>query len=439
MKKLLLFIASGALICALNVQSGGLPDKLRVLSVDLENALIETPGVPGGEVAQELRTLLEKADPDVICLQGTTDWESCERICKLKPGFRVLTCSAFPARAENAAAPQVAILARERAIISWVEEIADGSGFAFAVLQTGTRKLGVFSFQAPKGATGTSVPATERLLAEIRKLQKFPQNRPDSFLIAGAPILKSSAVIDGGLQTIGPDPQGIVAPGRAEFWTLNAGFIARPRAVAIKGVRAPALACDFDAGSSFSSKFAYQTPLLFAGETPAMLQAVVTPPASPAANTRSLVWPVSVSISLLVIVLLLLFRRAPRPAGMQLVPVNPSSEGALITNPMQQEAIRSNLLTWVKSLFVQRLLSQRRQMLTDEAEATRRTLAIEEKLSNLQSTLQSRISAYELRIEKLEVELAAAAVENRDLIRSQIDLLKEKVARAKEEAGFRRN
>jgi hypothetical protein len=438
MKKLLLFIASGALICALNVQSGGLPDKLRVLSVDLENALIQTPGVPGGEVAQELRTLLEKADPDVICLQGTTDWETCDRICKLKPGFRVLTCSAFPGKSENEAAPQVAILARERAIISWVEEIADGSGFAFGVLQTGTRKLGIFSAQAPKSATGPSTPATERLLAEIRKLQKFPQNRPDSYLIAGAPMVKSSAVIDAGLQTIEADPQGIVAPGRAEFWTMNAGFIARPRAVAIKGVRAPGLICDFDAGSSFSSKFAYQTPLLFAGETPAMLQAVVTPPAAPAANTRPLIWPVSISVSLFLVLVLFLFRRRPQPAGMQLMPLN-SPEGAVIANPMQQEAMRSNLLTWVKSLFVQRLLTQRHRLLTDEAEATRRTLAIEEKLSNLQSTLQSRISAYELRIEKLEVELAAAAVENRDLIRSQIDLLKEKVARAKEEAGFRRN
>ena len=51
----------------------------------------------------------------------------------------------------------VAILARERAIISWVEEVTDGSGFAFGVLQTGTRKLGVFSSQAPKGATGASM------------------------------------------------------------------------------------------------------------------------------------------------------------------------------------------------------------------------------------------------------------------------------------------
>ena len=430
------FVALVALVASfagLNVYSGGLPERLRVLSVDLENALIETPGTPGGEAAQELRTLLEKADPDVVCLQGVTDWETCDRICKLKPGLRVLTCSAF--EKGGTVVPQVAILARDRAVISWVEETSDGGAFAFAVMQAGARKLGVFSLQTPKQAASQSV--TDRVLAEIRKVQKFPQNRPDSFLIAGAPLAKSSAVIDAGLQTINPDPQGIVAPGRSEFWAVNAGFIARPRAVTIKGVRAPALVCDFDSASSFSSKFAYQTPLLFAGETPAMLQAVVTPPAAPAANTRSLIWPVSISVSLFLVLVLFLFRTRPQPVGMQLVPLN-SPDGVSVANPMQQDAMRSNLLAWVKSLFVQRLLSQRQQMLTDEAEATRRTLVIEEKLSNLQSTLQSRIGAYEVRIEKLEVELAAAAVENRDLIRSQIDLLKEKVAKAKEEAGFRR-
>jgi hypothetical protein len=298
------------------------------------------------------------------------------------------------------------------------------------------RKLGIFSLQTPKDPTA-SLPATERMLSEIKKLQKFPQNRPDSFLVAGGPLVKSTGVIEASLQTIGADPQGIVVPGRTEFWTANAGFIARPRAVAIKGLRIPALVCDFDVGSSFSSKFAYQTPLLFAGETPAMLQATVTPPA-PQAQTRSLAWPVSITVSVVIVALLFLFGRRPQPAGMQLVPLKPV-EGVVAANPLQNDAVRSNLLAWVKSLFMQRLLSQRQQLLSDEAEATRRTLLIEEKLSNLQNALQSRISAYELRIDKLEIELDAATVENRDLIRSQIDLLKEKVAKAKEEAAFRRN
>ncbi len=437
MKKLILFVVSLALLAALRVESGTLPERLRVLSVDLESALIGTPGLPGGEVAQSLRTLLEKADPDVLCLQGVLDWETCDRICKLKPGLRVLTCSAFESKNQNAVAPQVAILARDRAVISWVEEASDGSGFAFAVLQAGLRKLGVFSLQTPK-TPAPSVAATDRLLAEIAKLQKFPQNRPDAFLVAGAPLTKSSSVIEANLQTIGADPQGIVPPGPSEFWGSNAGVIARPRSVSIEKIQTPALVCDFDAGSTFSSKFAYQTPLLFAGETPASLQAVVAPVAvaSPA-QARSLVWPVSLGAALVLILVLFFWRRSEQPS--QLVRLDSPTGTLMRAYPVQQEAIRANLLTWLKSLFVQRLLSERRDLLAHEAEATRRTLLIEEKLSNLQSTLQTRISAYEARIERLEVELAAAAVENRDLIRAQIDLLKDKVAKAKEAAAFRRN
>jgi hypothetical protein len=436
MRKFLLLIASFAILTGFDAYCGGMPEKLRVLSVDLENALIATPGIPGGEVAQELRTLLEKADPDVVCLQGVTDWESCERICKLKPGLRVLTCSAFEAKVPNGAARQVAMLARDRAVISWVEPIADGSGFAFAVLQAGGRRLGVFSLQISGNASSASAPATDRVLAEIKKLQKFPQNRPDSFLIAGGALGKSSAVIEAGLQTIAPEPQGSNAVSRAEFSVINAGFIARPRAVAIKGIRLPALACDFDAGSSFSSKFAYQTPLLFAGETPASLQAEVAAPAVPP-ETRSLAWPISISAVVLLLGFFILFRRGARPPQMQLVPLN-SPEGVVVS-AHAQDPVRSNLLSWIKTLFVQRLLSQRQQLLSDEAEATRRTLVIEEKLSTLQTTLHSRIAAYEARIERLEVELTAATVENRDLIRSQIDLLKEKVAKAKGEQVLRRN
>ena len=426
-----------ALFTTANAVTAALPEKVRVLSIDLGNALIEAPGLPGGETAQELRNLLEKADPDVICLQGANDWESCERIIKLKPGFRIVTCSAFQAKDANASAPQVAILARDRAVISWVEETSDGGGFAFALLQTGSRKLGVFSLQNTKSAVAGSMPATERVLAEVTKLQKFPQNRPDSFLIAGSPLVKSSAVIDAGFQNISPEAPAANALNRAEFWVANAGFIARPRAVAIKGLRASALISDFAAGSTFSSKFAYQTPLLFAGETPASVQAALSPPAAP--ETRSLAWPVSIGASLVLLAVVILFRKRNRPQNqMQLVPVS-SLESPAIANQLQQDPIRSHLLAWFKTLFVQRLLSQRQQLLSTEAEATRRTLDIEEKLSTLQSTLQGRISAYESRIERLEHELTAANVENRDLIRSQIDLLREKVAKAKEEHAFRRN
>lgn len=431
MKKIILLVSILGFFTASTARAG-LPEKLRVLSIDLGNASIGTPGLPGGELAQELRSLLEKADPDVICLQGATDWESCERIGSLKPGFRLVTCSAFEAKAPGSVAPQVAILAKDRATISWVEQISDGSGFAFALLQTGTRKLGLFTIQTVKNSSDVT-PMTERVLSEVAKLKRFPQNRPDAFLLAGSPLAKTTSVAEAGIQTLPVEPPISSATLRSEFSVVNAGFIARPRSVQITGVRAPAVVCDFDVASSFPTKFAYQTPLLFAGETPASVQAAVTP-AIPA-QKPSYVMPIAIGAGFVVVVLFILFRSARPNTGMQLVPVSGPNG---LANP-HQEAIRSNLLVWMKSIFVQRLLSQRQQLLTAEDEATKRTLAIEEKLSSLQTTLQGRISAYETRIDRLEQELSAAAVENRDLIRSQIDLLKEKVAKAKEEHAFRRN
>jgi hypothetical protein len=434
MKKLILLLASVVLYVGNNAQAATLSEKLRVLSIDLGNAPINTPGLPGGDAAQELRGLLEKADPDVLCLQGATDWESCERIANLKPGFRLLTCSAFEAKTPGSVPPQVAIIARDRAPISWVEQLPDDSGFAFAVIQAGARRLGIFSAQTPK-TPAAATAMTDRLLAEVSKLKRFPQNRPDSFLFGGAPLANTSLLTAAAFQTIPPEP--VTTQARGEFWVANAGFIARPRTVEVKGIRGAAVICDFDVGNSFPSKFAYQTPLLFAGETPASLQAAATvvPPPQP----RSLLWPIVAAVFFLAVLVMFFGRRTAPQSQMQLVPLN-GPNGALANGTgIANEAAQLSLLAWVKTAFVQRLLSQRQQMMATEVDATRRTLAIEEKLTSLQSTLQGRISAYESRIERLEVELTAATVENRDLIRSQIDLLREKVAKAKEEHGFRRN
>jgi hypothetical protein len=132
--------------------------------------------------------------------------------------------------------------------------------------------------------------------------------------------------------------------------------------------------------------------------------------------------------------MMFLFRR-PRGSTMQMVPVNSPNGGMLPVD----DPVRSNLLAWVKSAFLQRLISHRQQLLNNEAEATRRTMVIEEKISNLQTALQARISAYEVRIERLEQELTAATFDNRELIRAQIELLKEKVAKAKQEHALGRN
>jgi len=445
-KYLSLAVLFGAL--ALTGRSAGLPEKVRVLTLDLESARIETPGVPGSELSQELRRFLEMADVDLICLQGVTDWETCEKICKLKPGLRVLTCSAFTGKIGDPL-PQVAILGRDRAVLSWVDEISEGSGFALAIVQAGSRKLAVFSVQSGKTSTPGAQETADRILAEVKKLQNFPQNRPEPMLVAIAGAVKPSTLNDGGFQTVPTEQratsdrratsdqraaadQGAAAKG-PEFWVLNGGFLTRPRNVALPGLRAPLAISDFDTSSPFSSKFAYHTPLLFAGESPAPPPAAVQPAAIVSPQLLGVVLAV---VFILVIAALFIIKRRTQTMALQLasMEVGNGSVPQLVNDP-----VRLNLIAWFKSLFVQRLLSQRQQLLSNEDEATRRTLAIEEKLSTLQTNLQARISAYETRIERLELELTAATFENRDLIRSQIELLKEKVAKAREEQTVRRN
>jgi len=442
MKKYLPFTLTSAVLIALvvsaltpNGRSAGFVEKVRVATIDLENARIETPGAPGSELSQELRRFLEMADVDILCLQGASDWESCEKICKLKPGLRVLTCSAFAAKSGHGPLPQVAILASERAILSWVQETSEGSGFALAIVQAGPRKLAVFSVQSAKTA---SSGMAEHLLAEVKKLQNFPQNRPEPMLIAVAGGVKESTLTDGGFQTIPPDRNPTAkaaagAQGGPEFWVLNGGFLARPRNVNLPGLHTPLAISDFDTSGASSTKFAYQTPLLFAGESPAAVAAATQP--SPFLSPQVIGLLLALA-AIFVFASFFLLRRKNQTMALQLasMQVANGNGGQVLNDP-----VRMNLIAWFKSLFVQRLLSQRQQLLSNEDEATRRTLAIEEKLSTMQANLQMRISSYEVRIERLEQELTAATFENRDLIRCQIELLKEKVAKAREEQTMRRN
>src|SRR5688572_1491076 len=213
-----------ALALAIFVVSGhaALSDKLRVLSCDLATLPIHE-----SNAAFALKNLLDKADPDIVFLQGAIDWEACDRICKLRPGLRVLTCSVFSA-ALNAKASQVAILARDKAVLSWVEPVANGDGFAFALLQAGARKIGVFSVQSH------DIAGTDRILAEVKKLQGFANNRPESFLVAGGALL-ASGLTQAGFETVPADASSktVAAP---ELWTSNAGFLSRPRAIAVAGL-----------------------------------------------------------------------------------------------------------------------------------------------------------------------------------------------------------
>ena len=406
-------LAAGTLVVA--TQAAKLPEKIRVLSCDLAAA-------GANDVSSELKSLLDKADPDIVFLQHAADWEACDQICKLRPGLRVLTCSSF-----STGRGEVAILARDKAMLSWSDAISKDNGFAFAVLQAGSRKFGVFSIQT----TDPSNASADRMVAEVKRLQQFANNRPESFLIAGAP-LANAPLAENGFETIALDS----APGAkkaSQFWTFNAGFICRPRALNVAGLAAPVVVTDIDTANTFATKFAYQNVLLFPGENPAPVQAVLAP-STLAPKKSPMPWIVGGSVGALLL-FALLFRRRKTP--MAVVLAQPSGVGP--AEGELSEPMRQNLIGWLKTIFVQRLIADRRKMMADESDATRRTLAIEQRLSELQISLQDRISGYESRIARLESELSAATFENRELIRSQINDLKEKVAKAREEFVVVRN
>ena len=230
-------------------------------------------------------------------------------------------------------------------------------------------------------------------------------------------------------------PAGTELHGSA-FWVWQAGLLSLPRAVPIRGLPAPVLVADVDAANAFATKFAYQKTLLFPGETapPGASTPATGIASSPA---RQWLWPVVV---LLVGVLLgvLIFGRRRGAAAVQVLPPG-GNPGAVLPPGAGNASERGHLLAWLKTTFVQRLVSQRQQLLENEEDATRRARVIEEKLTRLQTSLQERISAYETRILRLEEELSAATSENRDLIREQIELLREKLVQAREEHKMRRN
>lgn len=417
--------------------AGAMPEKLRVLSVDLGNVAVITEG-SGNEATHGLKQWLDKADPDIICLQGVRDWETSARVAELRPGFRVLVCSGFTAPDDRAATPQVAILAKDRAILSWVEELPDGQAFAFALVQAGSRKLGIFSVQSSLMLPPIATPATPRVLAEVRKLQQFPQNRPDGILVMGPGLANHSSFIEAGFQTATLSAPAKLQLQDSAFWAWQAGFLSVPRAVAVTGLRAPAMIADFDAVNAFSSKFAYQSTLTFPGESPARMGSAAAAALGTPNSARAWLWPIAILLAGVLLGVILFSGKRKGASSMELIPAG-SSAGPAAPSGAVDESLRGHLIAWLKTTFVQRLLSQRQQLLSNEDEAARRTLVIEEKLTQLQSSLQERISGYENRILRLEDELSAATSENRDLIRGQIEMLKEKLVQAREEHAMRRN
>jgi hypothetical protein len=103
------------------------------------------------------------------------------------------------------------------------------------------------------------------------------------------------------------------------------------------------------------------------------------------------------------------------------------------------EAVRAgviaNLTQWFKEKVVQRLLSDRTQLLATQEAAARKMMAVDERLSKIEIQIKQRNQEYERRIDELLKALLTAKEENRELIRAKIALLKTEMEKARRQAA----
>ena len=93
--------------------------------------------------------------------------------------------------------------------------------------------------------------------------------------------------------------------------------------------------------------------------------------------------------------------------------------------------LRANLLPhmarWMMGGLVQRLLSQRTELVTSQQRAEREVAELADRLSSVHALLQDRLKAYEKRVAELEAELAAKGEQNQELIKAKIQTTRKKL------------
>ncbi len=109
-------------------------------------------------------------------------------------------------------------------------------------------------------------------------------------------------------------------------------------------------------------------------------------------------------------------------------------ERALVAEARAQKAtamLRTKMLPhmarWMMQEFMQRLMLQRRVILSDQQTAEREVAELAERLEHVHAPLEDRLRAYERRIAELEAELAARGEQNLELIKARIETTRRKL------------
>lgn len=99
---------------------------------------------------REAAAVIRAVAPDVVVVQEVRDFDAARRLAREVGGLTVAVCSRFPDFGGTVGWQQVAILAREDALLSWSEEweterrVEAPRGFAFAWFRAGTNDVAVY-------------------------------------------------------------------------------------------------------------------------------------------------------------------------------------------------------------------------------------------------------------------------------------------------------
>ena len=112
-----------------------------------------------------------------------------------------------------------------------------------------------------------------------------------------------------------------------------------------------------------------------------------------------------------------------------LLPVPVSPAALMQTGGQAAQSQRAGLMLYLAHLLrdklVQRLFSQRTDLLATQRTAATHAAEMEEQLSKIQTQMQNRFESYQQRITELEKELAVSEGEKRDLLRAKIVLARQ--------------
>jgi hypothetical protein len=280
-------------LALLLLTQNGLAETLRVTTWNLglspaaeaSNAAAETNQFGIQQAAATLRNL----NPDVILLQQVRDWKMCDQLAQaLKPAdYKVLICSSFgDARNGASRRQQVAILSRTKAYFAWSEawrkeaETVLPGGLAFAALQIGKQRVGLFSVEAgtasveapDAGQSATRLKAQtaslSRLLEQVRSVKNWVTNQVQVFVVTGtfdlgrqdrlaardAPLRLLEEAGFGNAFLQGPAGERSAQPGMAGppggmadyIFTQPAGCAANPRTQSALGFERQPITCEVE-------------------------------------------------------------------------------------------------------------------------------------------------------------------------------------------------